>query len=627
MAIVAGLVYIIALVLSCIHGQHVTDSFASLIEYDVFRYLVLVAGAIVALAGIAKASEGIEGKTVSATMLGVVVLIGGILFILATFKENISNLSWNIVELIIVSTFVLVSATAIIYDAAHKRFGVAIVETLIMFFFSVAYVFSLLDGIVSTLLAMILVIVVGFSSIMESKREVVADEPVEEKTVKVATGFSPVSPGIFDVSPEKVIAKPTPVKEEPKPEVKPEPKPAKVEPKAKPAPAVVAAPKEEPKPEVKSEPKSEPAPAKVEPKPAKVEPEAKPAPAVVAAPKEEPKPEVKPEPKPAKVESKAKPTPAKVSAKKEPKPEPKPAKVEPVKEKPKEEPKPAPIKEELSDNDKILKEAFDKVSNSVGEDAVQGMDDVSIVTKLKEIDSSLYAKVSAITGLVAAAVVAEKVCEKAEDKSVAEPVAEVAPVADPNDAILEEAFNTVSAAVGEDAIQDMDDESIMSVLKEVDIDLYEKVSVITGIEAETADEKTVRSAWNTVVASVGEDAAQDMDDESIMSKLKEIDSALYAATAAITGIVVADAVIEVPEEDVVEVPEEELVETDSTEVVLKEAFDKVSAAVGEEAIQDMDDESIMSVLKEVDPELYGTVSEITGIETETRDEKAVRSAW
>ncbi|MCQ2069869.1 MAG: very short patch repair endonuclease, partial [archaeon] len=62
----------------------------------------------------------------------------------------------------------------------------------------------------------------------------------------------------------------------------------------------------------------------------------------------------------------------------------------------------------------------------------------------------------------------------------------------------------------------------------------------------------------TVVASVGEDAAQGMKDEEIMGVLKDVDPALYAATSAIVGIeVVDDGLEEVEEDGLVEVEEED----------------------------------------------------------------------
>ncbi|MCQ2079945.1 MAG: very short patch repair endonuclease, partial [archaeon] len=201
------------------------------------------------------------------------------------------------------------------------------------------------------------------------------------------------------------------------------------------------------------------------------------------------------------------------------------------------------------------------------------MSDEEIVATVKSADEELYTKVSAITGIVIAD-------EESED-----------------DKVLRQGYETAVANVGEDKAAAMSDEEIVATVKSADEELYTKVSAITGIviaDEESEDDKVLRQGYETAVANVGEDKAAAMSDEEIVATVKSADEELYTKVSAITGIVIAD-------------------EESEDDKVLRQGYEAVVAAVGEDRANELTDYEIVAVISEVDPALYTKVSAITGI--------------
>ena len=218
--------------------------------------------------------------------------------------------------------------------------------------------------------------------------------------------------------------------------------------------------------------------------------------------KEEAKPAEKAKPAP-----KAAPAPA-AAAKEEAKPAPA---AEPAKEVPKAaEPAPAaaavaaaavaeePAKEESkSESDILLEQGWNTAVAKAGENKSEEMDDYEIMATVKEADPELYNKLSTITGIVVADKAAEPAKEEASAVAPAAAVAEEPAKEEPKtatDILLEQGWNTAVANVGEDRAEEMDDYEIMAVLSIVDPKLYNKLSILTGIVVATNEEEPIVEA-------------------------------------------------------------------------------------------------------------------------------------
>ncbi len=413
LSILAGLVYIIAIVLAVNDNISFGDNaLAVFINNNNFDKLVLFSGGVLAFGGMYAIASGLKYKNSATPTLGAMQIVAGFVFAITAFDE-ITNLSAHVIEVLYLISFLMIAAALVVLGVEKKVYNISVAALILAYCVFDLYIIGTYEGMLSVIFGIGIVIFSGIAvMIRSSTTEVVEAEEVESVVAEPEINRAPASAPVAANAP---LDRPEPAKEEAKPA-----------PKAAPAPVVTA--KAEP---VKEEPKPEP--VKVEPVPAPVE-----QPKVA-----EPVPEVKSE-EDILLEQGWKLTVATVGedkaeemndveimtvistadpelynklsaitgiviAKEEPKPEPAPAPVEepkaepePVKEEPK--PAPAPVEEpkpvEKSLSDILLEQGWKITVDTVGEERAEEMSDYEIMEVLSVAAPKLYQKLSVLTDIV-----------------------------------------------------------------------------------------------------------------------------------------------------------------------------------------------------------------------------------
>lgn len=442
LTVAAGIVYIIGVVLGVVDGLSINnDGLEAFVANEKCSLMIIISGVIAAIAGYFAITAGvIKGKS-SMSLFGLALMFFGIFLAVVAYRDDLSTLSWENLEIISVAMCMFIAFVAAFVCATNRRYLFADLALLVAY--AVIIVYALDFKMIIFVVGMVAVIVSGILIMIPAKAADAADVAAEDQ---VPTYKREIVPATAATAANPPVKKEEPAKEEAAP-AKEEAKPApakKEEPAAAPA-------KEEP---AKAEPAKEETPAEAKKEEA--------AAAATAAAKEEPAPaKEEAAPAPAKEEAAAAAATAAATAA---------VAAVAAKEEPKEE----------SEMDKLLRQGYETAVAAEGEDKVNEMSDYEIMAVIKEKDPELYAKLSALTGII--------VEEPKEESEMTK--------------LLRQGYEETVANVGEERAEEMDDYEIMAVISVVDPPLYQKLSILTGI---------------VVATTVAEEAVEASADENMLS--------------------------------------------------------------------------------------------------------------